>query len=50
MRLFLLAARRCPMDTATIYTADAKPHTVSEGTADDPATIISVEISAIFDA
>lgn len=38
------------METVTIYTADAKPHTVSDGTVDDPATDIVVEISAIFDA
>lgn len=38
------------METVTIYTADAKPHTVSEGTVEDPATDIAVEISAIFDA
>ncbi len=38
------------METVTIYTADAKPHTVSSGTVEDPATDIAVEISAIFDA
>jgi Uma2 family endonuclease len=38
------------METVTIYTADAKPHTVSDGTVEDPATDIAVEISAIFDA
>jgi hypothetical protein len=38
------------METVTIYTADAKPHTVSSGTIEDPATDIAVEISAIFDA
>jgi Uma2 family endonuclease len=36
-------------ETISIFTADAKPRTVSEGTVSDPATEIEVEIDEIFD-
>jgi Uma2 family endonuclease len=36
-------------ETVTIFTPGNKPHTVSTGTIQDPATDIEVEISAIFD-
>jgi Uma2 family endonuclease len=36
-------------ETVSIFTADAKPRTVSEGTVSDPATEIEAEIDEIFD-
>jgi Uma2 family endonuclease len=36
-------------ETISIFTADAKPRTVTEGTVSDPATEIEVEIDEIFD-
>jgi Uma2 family endonuclease len=37
------------MQTITVYTKDAKPRTVSEGTLTDPATEIEIDVSDVFE-